>query len=333
LGSLILVWLLTRPDGQATARDLNKTLRPLLDLRWSDAEQGRAVDEELSSLERAGRLARRKKSSLALTEPGRREGLAALGLDALPPKYDWRAAKKGLFDRALGLPPAKSGAKKKRAASRKEQICMAILRHRHDLPLNDGESLIKAGDALVGRQLGLGPGERLTLSAVRRAVLNRLLGSTKPLESDKALEQLAARAVAAPRADADELEKAVLKRWLDGSGDADVRSEAPAPAKPAAANAPLDDTAFSERVLAAARASKTGRFGDRKVFISHVFRSLADEGAVPDDLAAFKDRLIAAHRRGLLSLSRADLVGEMDAKDVDASEARYLSATFHFVRI
>ncbi|MDI1430199.1 hypothetical protein [Polyangium sorediatum] len=113
-----------------------------------------------------------------------------------------------------------------------------------------------------------------------------------------------------------------------------LRPTKPAPA-PAPKGVPLpeDDQAFAQRVLAAARATKTGRFGDDKVFISHVLRQLDADGFAIGDVGVFKDRLVSVNRRGLLSLNRADLIEAMDPKDVDASEAKYLSATFHFVRI
>lgn len=88
---------------------------------------------------------------------------------------------------------------------------------------------------------------------------------------------------------------------------------------------------FAKRVIAAARASKTGRYGHNKVFISHVWRGLEGEGE--SDPQAFKERLVAAHREGLLDLSRADLVEAMPAEDVAASEVSYYGATFHFVRM
>ncbi|MDI1480394.1 hypothetical protein [Polyangium sp. y55x31] len=96
---------------------------------------------------------------------------------------------------------------------------------------------------------------------------------------------------------------------------------------------PEQDDAFAKQVLAAARASKTGRFGSGKVFISHVLQQLEHDGFRVGNEEAFKARLVSAHRQQLLSLSRADLVEAMDPKDVDASETAYLSATFHFVRI
>ena len=130
----------------------------------------------------------------------------------------------------------------------------------------------------------------------------------------------------------------VLRRWFDGPVNVPAvphENASPAPialVKPLT-DLPQDDAAFAARVRAAARASKTGRFGDDKVFISHVLRQLTDEGASVNDAEKFKDRLVSVHRRELLSLSRADLVEAMDPKDVAASETRYLNATFHFVRV
>jgi hypothetical protein len=82
-------------------------------------------------------------------------------------------------------------------------------------------------------------------------------------------------------------------------------------------------------VVRAAHAATSGRFGDEKVFISHVHRALDDRSL---SLEAFKERLVAAQRAGLLELSRADLVGAMPEIDVRASEIDSLGAAFHFIR-
>ncbi len=85
---------------------------------------------------------------------------------------------------------------------------------------------------------------------------------------------------------------------------------------------------------AAARDCPTGRFGDNKVFISHVWRRLRDEPGVPAmDLPAFKGRLTEANNARLLTLSRADLPQLLDSADVQESETRYLNAEFHFVLV
>ena len=85
---------------------------------------------------------------------------------------------------------------------------------------------------------------------------------------------------------------------------------------------------------AAAHDCPTGRFGDNKVFINHVWRWLRDEPSVPAmDLPAFKERLTEANRARLLTLSRADLPHIMDATDVRESESHYLNAAFHFILV
>ena len=90
---------------------------------------------------------------------------------------------------------------------------------------------------------------------------------------------------------------------------------------------------FANEVLAAARASTTGWFGDNKVFISHLFQTLHASGSpYALDRKQFNQRLIEANRAGTLRLSRADLVEAMDPADVAASEFTYFGERFHFVR-
>jgi hypothetical protein len=124
---------------------------------------------------------------------------------------------------------------------------------------------------------------------------------------------LAARATGAHGSTADALARALVGRWLRGP-----------------AVVPRDDLpAFAARVLDVARQTRTGRFGDNKVFISHVLRALGSK----EDVEALKGRVLEAHRARLLTLARADLVEAMDPRDVAESEVRYLHATFHFIRL
>lgn len=87
-----------------------------------------------------------------------------------------------------------------------------------------------------------------------------------------------------------------------------------------------DAQAWAKALIAAGRS-----FGPRKVFIS----DLAD--AMGAALATVKEFLLAAHRTGLLTLSRADLVEAMDPTVVAASETELVSQfgriEFHFVTV
>lgn len=110
--------------------------------------------------------------------------------------------------------------------------------------------------------------------------------------------------------------------------------------KPAARTVSLDNHAdlavFAADVLTVA-AGLPGRghgWGGRKVFMCDVAAAL---GA---DLATCKAFMVAAHKAGLLTLARADLVESMDPAKVAASEAWHMpggeargTADYHFVRV
>jgi len=83
---------------------------------------------------------------------------------------------------------------------------------------------------------------------------------------------------------------------------------------------------------AASHVSGDGRFGFDKVFISHLFRAWRETNP-GTTYEQFKSQLVAAHRAGGLSLSRADLVEAMDPRDVAESETSWLSQQFHFYRV
>jgi hypothetical protein len=96
----------------------------------------------------------------------------------------------------------------------------------------------------------------------------------------------------------------------------------------------FDLAAFARTVQAAARDCPTGRFGDNKVFINHVWRRLSEEPRFAGmNLNEFKRRLTEANTANMLTLSRADLVSVMDPEDVRESETPYLNAVFHFILI
>lgn len=117
-------------------------------------------------------------------------------------------------------------------------------------------------------------------------------------------------------------------------GTPDRKPASPPKAKPAAeASAPQglklpaaragdeELKVFADRVNQAADAiGPEGRFGRHKVFIADVQRAL---GVGPDQVPAFHAALLEAKRRGVLRLSRADLVAAMDEKKVADSEVKY----------
>lgn len=84
---------------------------------------------------------------------------------------------------------------------------------------------------------------------------------------------------------------------------------------------------FAAAVKLVAAANEVGN-GWGKAFVVDVAKAL---GA---DLETCKDFLLAAHRAGLIEMSRLDLVQAFEHRkaDIEASEITYLNATFHMVR-
>jgi hypothetical protein len=77
-----------------------------------------------------------------------------------------------------------------------------------------------------------------------------------------------------------------------------------------------------------------GWSGDRKAYISRVWRSLRQQR--PDwglSEIEFKGLLAEAHRLGQLALANADLKDASDIKDVQDSALSYKNAVFHFIRV
>ncbi len=271
---------------------------PLSDLkkalkRVAPAGVPEAVDEL-----RAGGMVEVVRGRVRLTDAGRSAAEDFLG--GKPAAVRWATLERTqVLPRILGVERAGTA----------DELRAAAIQTREGLAR--GPTLARTADALGWKLLGAPQDEPFTRERVLAFLVGRALGTRVP-DVATAMRLAAARAAGARRADARELADAIVRRWLAGdTGEEDLDG-------------------FARRVQAAAGASPTGRFGDNKVFISHVHAALADPAL---DLPAFKARLLDAHRQGLVTLTRADLVEAMDPTDVAASETRYLGATFHFVRL
>jgi hypothetical protein len=327
LGELALAWLLTREEGRGARGDLSRALRSFAEHRWSPGEWNTRLDETLAALEAGGLARRTARKGLELTSPGRAHALAWLGMKRLPEGTTWKKLKNThLLARALELAPSSGNL----ARLGNADGMRAVLVQKH-LGFEDpgARSLTQVRDALCWKQLGLETDKPFTLAAVQAVLLARVMKSSREAEPTQAMRQLAARSVGARRSDAESLRLAALRSWLVPSSESLTPASGPEPVPPPVPS-PEELRTFAERVLEAAKASTTGHFGEDKVFISHVWRTLKEQVRGLDE-QTFKNRLVEANRARLLSLSRADLVEAMDAADVAASETRYLGATFHFI--
>ena len=92
-----------------------------------------------------------------------------------------------------------------------------------------------------------------------------------------------------------------------------------------------DRSRFVEQVNHALGTAREGWFGEHKLFIHRAWETWRSETGETLDLAAFKDRLLAALRAGHLGLARADFTETLDPADLEQAEIRDGEETFHFI--
>lgn len=310
LPDLILLRLLCAPKSVAPKK-LRADLAPLFGGKLDSA----TVDADIRGLRAEGFISERGQTA---TDAGRARALDYLGIKKLPPRTNWGAIKaKYLVPRALGLEVGSPDAK---AAERGDILAARLLRRAKNLPIGTGQTLNAALDALACQVLGFP--DLCDWKALRAAALGRLVDS-EPLDADTALKVV-------PRAVLD------LKQFTTDALRHRVLSESYAPTTVGrhvtTTAVPLDLKDFATVALQAARACPTGRFGDYKVFINHVWERLkTDLRFASMGLSGFKEKLLEAHRARHLALARAEQVQKEDPADVQASEISFFSATFHTI--
>lgn len=343
VGRLVLARLLVAGAKGATPSELTKALEPLLKHRWAGAALAEQLARALDELGTAGLVVRIRKGRSdrsTLTPAGERRTLESLGLDQLPPGITWDQLKKTtLTALALGLPTPKDKAAKSFGGD--PGFKAALLRATFDLPLDAFPSFDQAIDALSWKLIGFAPepGTKFALKAVKAALIRRARGDGQEVDpkADPKSEatKLLAREVGARQSGKDELRLAALRHWVDRTSDApEPPRPSPAPVLAPTPTVPLDLDTFARRVREGARSSPSGRFGENKVFVVHVYRALRDDPEIAAlGLDGFKRRLAEANNARRLNLSRADMVEAMDPEDVRLSEISYLGAHYHFVLI
>jgi hypothetical protein len=269
-----------------------------------------------------------------LTEQGRRTALDFLRVDQLPtkPKPTWASLKKALL-----LAPALGLAGPGGPLVKDDTLRGVLLKSQYDLSLGDFPTAKQAKEAWTRKALGMGEREKVTLDTVQAALFRRESDDDRSTAPKKALDRLLAKGLQARGDDPKQLRDEILRRWVDKSlGKRSMETSPPGDSAATAlpSSPPLDLAQFARAVLAAARNCQSGRYGDNKVFIAHVWTALQhDPGFDGMDLVAFKMRLAEANNARFLDLSRADLVQAMNPQDVQNSEVSYMNATFHFIRV
>ncbi|MDC0707478.1 hypothetical protein POL68_03250 [Stigmatella sp. ncwal1] len=330
VGELALLWLLTRAQGKGSRNDLSRALKPFVEHRWSSGEWSTQLDGSLATLEAGGLVQQTARKGLNLTDEGRQRAVEALGVERPPKGLTWQQLRlKYLTAKSLGLSPSASHVNRLGSA---DGLRAVLVQKQTGIGEPGTRSLTQVRDALCWKQLGVDSDKPFTLSAVQSFLLGKVLQASREVSPAQALQQLAARSVGARRTGAESLRLAALQSWAIPTSEAEPLIAETKPLPPEAEPLPVEEalSSFAERVLHTARSATSGRFGDDRVFISHIWRAMRDPNL---DEQSFKNRLVEANQKRLLSLSRADMVELMDPADVAASETRYLGATFHFIAL
>ena len=177
--------------------------------------------------------------------------------------------------------------------------------------------------ALAAEQVGA---VQFDMGALQTAVLRRFL------DTDKAAPQSAA---AKPPRARKPRETARVPEVVDATVVA--KAATPPPVGPSLAPdlaARPDLAGFSHTVRQLAAKDAQGWAGNRKAYISHIWRRLGQEHAGWGlSEIEFKCMLAEAHRAGHVVLANADLKDASALKDVQDSAVVYKNAVFHFVRV
>lgn len=331
LGQLILVRLLG-PKPRPSSK-LSESLYELLDSHYSSAQWREAFEDALGTLKRDGYITEKQE----LTESGRNHALQFLGVSDVPSKITWPQLKsKYLVPRALGLSVDDSNIRKRISDTKAEGCRTAIIAADEQLRTQAVPTVNQAVDAFIWKLLGFNETKPISRTSIASAIIGRHL-QIPITDTKQAVVQLAARLGSSRNTSVAELQKNIIGRLLNGNSP-QVQEQ---PARQTSDSTTADERAngvdiqeFAELVNKLAKQCRTGKFGDHKVFISHVWREFQNEslnGRFTEE--DFKQQLLEAFRQELVGLARADLIQAMDENDVRESEIRTDYSTFHFIRI
>jgi hypothetical protein len=330
---LLLVGLLQPSShGGFTAREVQTaTFARLLQASTQGAGPINVTNDILQRLLEAA-LVKQTKKRFSLTAAGQRRAHVFLGVSGKlgPTKWD-HLYRRFLTAKALGIEAALSPQARERLGDvnglRYELVRQGLQLELEPVPPR--KALIEAlGWALLERGASADVVRRAR-SAKKSFAVGALIdvlclsaagvGSYYP---EQGIPTLAAHFAGSPSRKAEALYRAVVFRLLASPSEALSVDERPSDSL----------ESFVQRVHRAARASETGRFGERLVFISHVWRELKRVGDTCE-LIPFKERLAEAYRARHVRLAKADMPQTLRPVDVADSKIRDRDVDLVFVEL
>lgn len=367
---LVLVRIATA-KGHATRADLQRDLGYFYGPRAAGTQFRRSAELAIGALTQQGMITDIK-SRLQATAAGQSMAAAILARPR-PAVAGWEGARDALIGRAIGL-TSLSAATQKSFDRAESLAALVLQHHfgissSRILSIPDLRSelaivaLEKAfGDRIktgLGKASGRGAGKGSGLPGkTGRLLAGQLLRQPREFSSDgKLVVALAVEVTNATDGTLDGLKLTLLRRLIrpvegpsDGIGARhggvnEARSTAPhpdndqAPITSGAVASPRvvvrpDMAEFAGAVVDAARPISEGWPGNRKAFISLVWRAIRETR--PDwELTeiAFKGMLAEAHRTGHVVLVGADLKERCDLNALEDSKILYKNTVWHFVRV
>jgi hypothetical protein len=339
--------------------EIASDLAPIVAHRVSAGRWRSMLEGEIGSL-MAGGLVTSDGSRVRATDAGAAKAGAFLGVKGQLPR-DWAAiCDTRLIVRTLGL--QREPVKRQHALATPEGLRMAIVQRAYNLKIKGVPTPSRLRAALANVALQRAFGNKINAGLAGKTALpakaGRLLAAQlarKPRNfgtDARLIAALAAEHVDAANSDLASLRLAVLRRYVEATEKAPaagksrlaprpprlVHAEPTEPARPQAlpqvpAGRP-DLAGFVREVRRHAADRAQGWAGDRKAYISQVWRAIIEQR--PDwglSEIEFKCMLAEAHRAGQLALANADLKDATSLKELQDSAVLYKNAVFHFVRV
>ena len=363
LRALVLARVACGPRG-ATKAEAAMDLAPVAGARLAAGQWRTRFEREISVLAAGGLVAVRQ-GRIEATPDGLGRACAFLGVGELPRRWS-EVRDLRLVAMALGL--HREPAKRLQMLATPEGLRVAVLESAYKLKIKGVPTPARLREALAAAALQRAFGNRSTPELAGKLGLSpkagRLLAaqlSRKPRDfgtDSRLVATLAAERVGASSTDPEALRLALLRQFFSvppvktaGAKRSaarrpvveqtppprphadEARSVPTAPAAPATAGRP-DLPGFAVEVRRQAASAAQGWSGDRKAYISHVWRTIRDKHRDWNlSEIEFKCMLAEAHRSGELALANADLKDKNNIKDVQESAVVYRNAVFHFIRV
>ena len=335
LGNFVLVRL--SASGNPPSRTvLDQTLKPYFSCRLglSDGQWRKLLANTLDELAGMGFIEQRP---YRLSPAGWAALKDFLEIDELPTDLKWLSLRnRYLLAKALDILPASPAQLKRLATS--DGIRAAVLVKHYKLPIEPLPTLEHALDVLAEQELRPEIQRDSTGTMVMERD-DRLRLALIPNQPGELKVCLPAFVMKARNNSVESLRQAVINRWLNGCDANEYKFLMPGAAEEDTGESSshldgeFDLRTFASRIRDLAGRAETAQFGGNKVFLSHLWESYRAESECNGmTRRQFNEYLLEANRQNLITLSRADLISELDPETVEASEIALPHATFHFLR-